>query len=538
MHLLGKKPSYSLNNTTSKQWSRLRAKFKGCRGGVKIVLIYGISILILNIALAGWLSRRADSFGGLVVLSRRSCQSSKAVIRAVHLLINVLASLHLAASNYCLQILNSPLREEIDRAYESKRWMCVGIPNIRNLSQIPWMRRILWVVLALSSLPVHLLWNSTIVQTLPANNYLMAAVSQDSASGAPVDPNAQDVLSWVRPPLDPQAFEQQWLQPMRANPINMTVGECILNYSQPFLSEYSNLALVLDWNNSTNSLAFAGTFWVNGFLPLRPDWPCGIPDDLYGEAEISLSAAHCDPAKLAKANPPHWAPLPKDFLPSGASYTTVNYCLAQKTIRECEIGLTPAIIYISLAANTLKVICFCATLFYIGGASIPLVTTGDIIESFISKPDLRLKSRCLASISEVKNNPNFWTAQRLPLKWLAKRRRWLHGSSLITWVSLLAPTIVGISTVVGFFARNQLNNYLSFGFGSSSTSELVWWGEPHGSSTMVSSAVSYSPIPLKQSYHTFILPTMPSLPAYFPNPSSFVIAVNIAVNADFGSLNL
>ncbi len=150
---------------------------KGCRGGVAFALVYGVSTLILNIALAGWLSTRTDSTGDLVVLRRLSCQSSKTVIQVVHLLINVLATLLLVASNYCMQILNSPLREEVDLAHESKRSMFVGIPNIKNLAQISWTRRLLWLVLAISSLPVHLLWNSTIVQTLPANYYHSCGVS-------------------------------------------------------------------------------------------------------------------------------------------------------------------------------------------------------------------------------------------------------------------------------------------------------------------------------------------------------------------------
>ena len=36
---------------------------KGCLGGVAIALVYGVSTLILDIVLAGWLSTRADSTG-------------------------------------------------------------------------------------------------------------------------------------------------------------------------------------------------------------------------------------------------------------------------------------------------------------------------------------------------------------------------------------------------------------------------------------------------------------------------------------------
>lgn len=264
---------------------------------------------------------------------------------------------------------------------------------------------------------------------------------------------------------------------MRVNPINMTVGECVLNYSQPFLSRYSNLALVMDWRNSTNSILFAATLFLSGSHGLGPGWPCEPRED--------SNTPSCDPAKLAKSKSPYWSPsagffgspLADFYLPDGVRPAVKN-CLAQQTNSLCEIGITPAIVYISLAANTLKVICLYGTLFCVGRASKPLVTTGDVIESFISKPDPHLNSRCMTSIFEVRKNPNFWAAQRLPLESVPKRRRWVRSPSLVTWFSLLVPATCGIGSVIVLYETKQLNETISLGFGSTSTSELVWWGVP------------------------------------------------------------
>ena len=119
----------------------IRSKWpKGCQGGVTNYLILSIFTLILNIAMACWLSAKGAS-GQLVVLQRRFCESSRIVMTVIHLVVNVLAALLLAASNSCMQILNSPLREEVDIAHAAKQWMYIGVPNFNNLRHIHWTRR-------------------------------------------------------------------------------------------------------------------------------------------------------------------------------------------------------------------------------------------------------------------------------------------------------------------------------------------------------------------------------------------------------------
>ena len=183
-------------------------------------------------------------------------------------------------------------------------------------------------------------------------------------------------------------------------------------------------------------------------------------------------------AELASSNATHWNPFPEG-LPNGLSTNlTVNFCLAQKTNRTCHIGITPVIVWIVLAANLLKVICFFSTLFLVKGASEPLITTGDMIQSFILKPDPNLSPRCLVSKPQVKRDPRFWTAPKMPLQWLPKRRFWFRGASLSLWLSLSLPAIIGMASVIGLYTHNDLNSFLSLGFSSSSLSELVWWNFP------------------------------------------------------------
>lgn len=75
----------------------------------------------------------------------------------LHIAINAFSTFLLAASNYTMQILNGPTRSEIDRTHQRGRWLEIGLLSLRNLKHISRKRAVLCAVLALSSIPLHLL---------------------------------------------------------------------------------------------------------------------------------------------------------------------------------------------------------------------------------------------------------------------------------------------------------------------------------------------------------------------------------------------
>lgn len=74
-----------------------------------------------------------------------------------HLFINVGSTILLAASNYTMQVLCSPTRHDIDAAHAKGKWLDIGLLSFRNLKAVPRSRAALWLLLALSSIPLHLL---------------------------------------------------------------------------------------------------------------------------------------------------------------------------------------------------------------------------------------------------------------------------------------------------------------------------------------------------------------------------------------------
>lgn len=79
---------------------------------------------------------------------------------ALHLIINILSTGILAASNYCMQTLVAPTREDIDASHARGKWLDIGTPSLGNLKVTPKHRVALWLVLWITATPFHLMYVS------------------------------------------------------------------------------------------------------------------------------------------------------------------------------------------------------------------------------------------------------------------------------------------------------------------------------------------------------------------------------------------
>ena len=138
----------------------------------------------LNIALAVW----ASTFGlkdGVATIKERECSDIKSWDSWLHLGINVLSTTLLAASNYTMQCLSAPVREEIDKGHRERVTLDIGIPSLKNLRRISRRKLILWGFLGVSSIPLHLVYNSVVFSTMSTHSYSVLVVTSDFLSGAP-----------------------------------------------------------------------------------------------------------------------------------------------------------------------------------------------------------------------------------------------------------------------------------------------------------------------------------------------------------------
>jgi len=113
---------------------------------------------------------------GVGTLYSGSCEKSKTISQLLHLVINALSTVLLSGSNYTQQCLSAPTRSEIDTAHSKRRWMDIGVPSIRNLFKIGLERRFLWIVIGITSVPLHLLHVHLTVSTRVPANWRIAGI--------------------------------------------------------------------------------------------------------------------------------------------------------------------------------------------------------------------------------------------------------------------------------------------------------------------------------------------------------------------------
>ncbi|KAK5070204.1 hypothetical protein LTR51_007901 [Lithohypha guttulata] len=111
-----------------------------------------------------------------------------------HIGINAISTLLLSASNYAMQCFAAPTRADIDRAHQVGKWLDIGVPSLRNLRHIPRRKTLLWWMLALSSLPIYLLYNSVFYMSLSSNDYNVYFAAEQFIQDAGSIPPAEIVV--------------------------------------------------------------------------------------------------------------------------------------------------------------------------------------------------------------------------------------------------------------------------------------------------------------------------------------------------------
>lgn len=139
--------------------------------------VTGLLVLFFNLGFLLWVLPR-HSFGNeRGTLYDGNCDKVHDLSIGLHFVINVFSTLLLSASNYTIvwiltvniffillyvlmtwqQCLSAPTRADLDNAHGERCWLDIGILSVRNFRQISRPRSALWVILVLSSLPLHLM---------------------------------------------------------------------------------------------------------------------------------------------------------------------------------------------------------------------------------------------------------------------------------------------------------------------------------------------------------------------------------------------
>ena len=422
--LLGAEGSDGYRNQS--RWKRLRRKYSGWRAGLVMSSCCTGAVFLLNVFLTIWATQKFGTSNGYGVLISGSCATTKRASTWIHLGINVLSTLLLSASNYCMQILTAPTRSEIDLAHSKGTWLDIGVPSMRNLRWISRYRVCIWILLAGSSLPLHLLYNSAVYDTLTANVYTVYGGSKDidswtnytqgtigGYSASYITPKTGTIYEMVK-----QGQGLDRLEPR----------DCITAYGKDFVSDRRDVVLVL---NETGKQPDDQMFIISLAEP-RSDPASWMCTNIHQQGPCEASVA------LPTVN--DW----RYFDSSGQIFTLIEYCLSEKVDEHCELQFSVPIIVIVIIANLIKLLCM---LYTVRTHRMPtIVTVGDAIASFLQNPDPTTDGRCTLSNKGVVNDkkwtkrPTSLNASRVkefvppePQPWVNKRGKWLESASAARW---------------------------------------------------------------------------------------------------------
>lgn len=383
----------SLDRSQSR-WQRLQS----WRVGIALCAMTSGFTFFVNLALTIWVSTKGFE-GGIATVQNGDCNLTKKLDLWLHLGINLLSTLLLGASNYTMQCLSAVTRDEINKAHQQGIFLDIGTLSFQNLRRLSWRRVILWWLLALSSIPLHFMYNSAVFSTLSTHSYTAAVVSHDFLTGAPFDVEVVDKLPAVNVYLPnstvygqeyPDHVDVQRLTALQENHTklqNLSNDACLKAYRNELVPDRLDvLAISSAFNPNTSLLSYSPNNVGYGQYTLSPT-------DLSGTGVSASYAWTCVQATREDgyhfphyhcASPVNWTVL--DF--------PIEYCLSQPAESSCKLQFSLIIMVIVILCNFSKTLCMILTIWK--PSSVPLLTLGDAIASFLDQPDPNTANNCLA----------------------------------------------------------------------------------------------------------------------------------------------
>ncbi|EKG09742.1 hypothetical protein MPH_13175 [Macrophomina phaseolina MS6] len=233
---------------------------QGWRFSASLGVLLSSTVLLINILVAAWSftvmrDHKADLVSAPVATG--DCRDIEWWGSLIHLAINAASTLLLGASSSAMQILCAPSRKNVDEAHRRGSWLDIGVLSLRNVMSMSVSKFLLWVLLGLSSVPLHLVYNSTFFVSTINHHYDVYVASAQFTDGADFD-------SFIgKYDQEPYYANYSWTDlPVGSNPLefqaavvqNSSTGggtferlekeDCMRSYSEIILPSRRNVILV------------------------------------------------------------------------------------------------------------------------------------------------------------------------------------------------------------------------------------------------------------------------------------------------------
>ncbi|KAF3005003.1 hypothetical protein E8E13_008650 [Curvularia kusanoi] len=390
--------------------------------------------------------------------SFRDCDEARQMNTGLHLLINALSTILLGSSNYCMQCLSAPTRKEVDRAHAQRRSLDIGVLSVSNLLRINRKRAVMWAILGLTSIPLHLFYNSIIYLSIAVPNYRAIAVGESFVSGDPITNFTMSKPFLGKTSLDWDAETKTIYDSVRNGSYERLENlECINAYAQLLQTRRRNLVLVAaddSYPESTGILDQYGAdshiYWdldFDGVNTIQIEetskafrWMCSSVNSTHTNCPVAI--------EQFRAAPETWTvgAFCADALCGDAGFVEkmqmtgpIQYCLSERAEEHCKVHWNLAIAALVTILNFIKAALILYTALYTKEQ--PLMTMGDAVASFLEVEDPTTVGMCLASKKDM------WPAS--PRQWSGARFRWKDVTSKTRRVCTFLLLLTCLAAVAG-----------------------------------------------------------------------------------------
>lgn len=406
------------------------------------------------------------------LLFKGDCDLSSRYNTWLHLVINAISSGVLASSNFFMQVMVAPTREDIDKAHARSRWVEIGVQSWRNLLYVPKRNALYWALFAISSVPLHLIFNSCVLESRASTDFVMAVTSESfvhgaawSIPGVAMEQSATStemtevVANMQNAITDPSPGSTPWER--------ISIDECVARYNNTgtVLTTHRHVVMVIsDAANSTgdgwatNDILFSperdgyqatnelNSLWCAEYFRRTDDWAAdraredGLPDYIKFRSDVLTHMMTLDTSTGTVVSN-------TTVFRDGYSAMKAHYCLSEAFKVDCRLEVENTLLLIVCIFCLVKCT-LCIAIVVTSGSKVPLITPGDAVESFIVKPDGRTAGMCTFGRGDFMNRQRgtsfTWLAS--PRAWISRSRRSGNAVPVSIWV--WSYSLIGASLIV------------------------------------------------------------------------------------------
>lgn len=388
-------------------------RIQGWRSSAKMFFWGTLLVFLVNTAATIWSATRRQA-GGLSIAHTGDCERISEWGTGLHVVINLFSAVLLSGSNFIMQCLSGPTRDDMDKAHAAGHWMDVGIPSFRNLRLITRPRVLTWFLLLFSSLPIHLFYNAAVLKSIQSTttSYKVTVVGSDLA-GYKTSTNGSYQLASGTVNVIPALVSAGYPRNVKQDDFHvMAPQECITEYTGSEL-RYGDLVVLTmnDTDPGTEATGAGQNIWWTASV----ESPTDSPSWMAPNAGITSSG---------------WV------LVHESRSVTVQACVAQNY--RCHLLFSTHALGVVVLCNACKLVAIFLAMRFCKDM---LLSSGDAVASFLDVPEVDAKHDCLVSIGEVAKPPMH--SPRQPNMQLPRRLSAIGWKHLLGTVSLWT-TLLGV----------------------------------------------------------------------------------------------